>query len=223
MNKEFEYMEFGSYPQGVLGETEPIEWIVLDRKGKSKKKNSSILLLSKYALEYGTYHNDEYNVTWEKCYLRKWLNTEFYSQAFSSEEQERIVNSSISNNDNVLCGYANGYQPVLLAEGGEDTLDKVFLLSLDEVNRYLGFASYSTEFEERFLVSDCFPTKYVAECQAGFLNENGSCDWWLRTPGHSGRAVSVDWYFENSTPQSNGREYLWGGFIRPAIWIYEES
>ena len=38
MNKEFEVMEFGSYPQGINGEIKPIEWIILDRKGKNKKK-----------------------------------------------------------------------------------------------------------------------------------------------------------------------------------------
>ena len=97
-------------------------------------------------------------------------------------------------------------------------------MRLHEVNCYLGESSESTEFEERFMVSACFPTKYVSECQAGLLNEDGTCDWWLRTPGRNGRAVSVDYRYNDSyIPQSSGREYLWGGFIRPAVWIFAEG
>lgn len=223
MNKEFEVMEFGSYPQGINGEIKPIEWIILDRKGKNKKKKEELLLLSKYALDYNVYHDDRFNVTWEKCYLRKWLNTEFFSQTFSEKEQDKIITASVSNNDNVQCGYANGYQRVLVGDGGEDTLDKVFLLSLDEVNNRLGVFKDETEFEKRYMVPACIPTKYVAERWASSLNENGTCNWWLRTPGRGGRAVTVEHVIDDIyIPRSLGTEYSWGGFVRPAIWIYGE-
>lgn len=61
--------------------------------------------------------------------MRQWLNNEFFKTAFKTFEKELIVETKVSNPDNAGFG----------TKGGNDTRDKIFLLSLDEVNRY--FAS----------------------------------------------------------------------------------
>lgn len=57
---------------------------------------------------------------------RCWLNDKFYNTAFSEEEQAVVVNTNVVNEDN----------PFYNAEGGNDTADKVWLLSLGETERY---------------------------------------------------------------------------------------
>lgn len=55
---------------------------------------------------------------------------------------------------------------------GNDTQDKVFLLSIDEVNRF--FASDDARV--------CMPTK-TAVANGAYTNAAGACLWWLRSPG----------------------------------------
>ena len=113
---------FGNYEQDSNFEngTEPVEWYVLD------KADGEATLLSVYLLDCQPYHEDYEDITWENCTLRSWLNSEFYNTAFSAEEQQVIINTNIINEDNPYYG----------TEGGNDTVDKVWLLSLGEVERY---------------------------------------------------------------------------------------
>ena len=97
------------------------EWIVLDKQG------SKLFLISKLVIvEAKKYHNKDEAVTWEKCSLRAWLNGEYITNAFSSEEQAMIICTKNKNPNNPSYG----------TPGGKDTVDKVFLLSIDEVNKY---------------------------------------------------------------------------------------
>jgi len=66
-------------------------------------------------------------ITWEHSFARRWLNTDFLKQ-FNHDEQSQIIETRVENNDN----------PYLMISGGNDTNDKVFLLSLDEVLMYFG-------------------------------------------------------------------------------------
>ena len=84
---------FGSYPyyceQDEEPIEEPIEWIIISQD----KHNDTALIMSKYVLEARHYHNKYANITWEKSYLRKWLNNDFLNKAFSEEEKSRIMES----------------------------------------------------------------------------------------------------------------------------------
>jgi len=64
---------------------------------------------------------------WSECSLRGWLNGEFYS-GFSAEEKSRILSTNVVNNVNPWYG----------TDGGQDTVDHVFLLSIEEVVEYFG-------------------------------------------------------------------------------------
>ncbi len=115
---------FGSYEQDndAVNGTEPVEWYVLD------KADGEATLLAVHLLDCQQYHEADENITWENCTLRSWLNGEFYNTAFSEEEQAAIVNTNVINEDNSYWGWD--------MEGGNDTEDKVWLLSLEEIERY---------------------------------------------------------------------------------------
>ena len=86
-----------------------------------------MFLLSKKILEIKSYNNSEWGAcTWENCSLRKWLNSEFIEATFSSEEQSKIQTTSVSADKN----------PKYNTNPGNTTVDKVFILSINEFNKY---------------------------------------------------------------------------------------
>lgn len=127
------YITFGTYEQDNKKKNgqEPIEWLVLENNGES------ILVISKYALDgqpysnvYDTYAYKPYPITWEYCSLRAWLNSTFYTTAFSEGERARIQPTLLSNKVN-----KSNYE-TRNVDGGNDTLDNVFILSYDEIIKY---------------------------------------------------------------------------------------
>ena len=187
---EYEYVTLGAYKQG--DGRKAIEWRVL------AKKEGKALLVSRYALDFQPYNVEKTNVTWETCSLRQWLNGTFFRSAFSPEEQERILSTTVP----------AGRNPMYSTSPGNDTTDKVFLLSITEANKY--FRSV----EER----KCAPTKYAAT-QGAYTNpSNGNCWWWLRSPGnYSFYAAFVS--SGGSVSNDGDRVHLGAGAVRPALWI----
>jgi len=161
---EWDIIEFGPY-----------EWIVLE-----KNANGAMLLLSKDILERRAYHSDRSDMTWAKSDIRKYLNLIFIN-SFSPEERERIISTHNKTPDNPQYG----------TDGGNDTYDHIFLLSIEEaeelklrVGTYKGDAHW----------------------------------WWLRSPGRIGfDGVGVN---ADGTISVSGRD-LWrvDGGIRPAMWL----
>ncbi len=184
---------FGSYEQDndTSNGKEPIEWIVLDvQHGKS-------LIISKYALDCQCYNKMYADVTWETCSLRKWLNGTFLEEAFSKEEQEKIPTVTVTADKNPKC----------YTDPGKDTKDRVFLLSIQETEKY--FAS-SDELQ-------CKPTAYAISQECDVDQAVGTCWWWLRSIGElSKRAAHVHHYFGI---YYGGEDVDYGGAVRPALWI----
>lgn len=123
-------VKFGSYNQTVTFEPEPIKWRVLSVDG------DDAFLLADQCLDCKPYCEAPYYedsvVTWETCSLRKWLNDEFYNEAFKANEKSAIKQTMVVNEDNPEHG----------TEGGSDTKDNVFLLSIAEAsNPEYGFAA----------------------------------------------------------------------------------
>lgn len=176
-------------------EPEPIPWIVLDRQP------GRILVLSKYALNskaYQTYENERPNITWAQCELRDWLNHDFFSKAFDADEQSRILSETVPADVNPA--HRN-------VDPGNDTEDRVFLLSAAEVLRY--FPSPAARL--------CFPTEYARECGADTDDADGRCWWWLRSPGHSQTSAAIVSKFDGEIVTNYiGMDNVG---IRPAMWI----
>ena len=184
-------VKFGSYEQDNVtsnGE-EDIEWKVL------AKEKGKLLLISEYALDCKPYNEEYEDVTWETSSIRRWLNGEFMRIAFTGAEQELIAEITVENSNNSEYG----------TKGGEDTNDKIFLLSVDEAEKY--FASDEAR--------DCALTAYaIANGASGF--------WWLRSPGHgqdSAARVGSD-----GGVVTSGYNVDFGSFaVRPALWVNLES
>ena len=119
-NGKYYTFTFGNYPQGEDGEEQPIEWRVL------AVENGKALVISEKLLDCVRYNEKFTNVTWETCTLRKWMNGEFINKAFSSSEQAKIATVTNQNPDNSIHN----------TKGGNATQDKIFALSIDEVNQY---------------------------------------------------------------------------------------
>ncbi len=157
---------FGHYEQdkNPLNGNEPILWRVLE------VGEDSLLLLSEYGLICKNYNETFTNVTWETSTLRAWLNGAFLDAAFTNKEKEAIQDTQVVNKD------SKTYK----TSGGNDTIDKVFLLSYDEVqNNAYGFQSgISNKSKSRQMRL----TKSALE--EGYVNkDNGNTCWWLRSPG----------------------------------------
>ena len=137
-----EYVTLGTYEQdGDEGNgKEPIEWLILTQD------DEKMLVVSKYCLDYLRYPDDwGSNVVWETSSLRSYLNSDFIDNTFSAQEQQQII---LSENEN------KASEEFYSTVDGNPTEDKVFLLSIDEVQTYLpnstsselSFRAYGTDY-----------------------------------------------------------------------------
>lgn len=179
---------FGRYVQdNDLKRPEEIEWIVLAKEG------NKILIISKYGLDRQPYNSTQKNIVWKNCTLRNWLNNDFLDSAFGDEEKSIIQLTDVSADKN----------PEYDTQQGEDTQDKVFLLSSLEAKRY--FASVSA--------MQCDSTDYAERIK----NSYSDYGWWLRTSGcQSDAATAVTSYGVYNWGWQVQCEYC---DVRPAMWI----
>ena len=206
---------FGNYPQKTDGTIMPIEWQVLD------VKDNRAFIISKYCLDNKLYSDEHEGVTWETCSLRSWLNGDFYNMAFSADEQKIIENTDVKNNDNPIWG----------TNGGNDTIDKIFLLSLDETLNYFNLTKdeKNESHAERMVYcygdqSSSAPTQYAVS--KGLYENDGSCDWWLRSVGGGGNGALVGGWIVYGGSENVGYTGTYGrdeNGVRPALWVNTEG
>ena len=205
------YVTFGTYPQTKAGnDATPIEWLVLARDG------NKALLISRYALDAQPYNKDYTSVTWETCTLRKWLNGTFYNKAFSSAEQAAILTTNVDNSKNqCYSGWSTS--------GGNNTQDKVFLLSYAEANKYFG-VTYDNSSNTKSRVA---PTAYAIAQGAWTSSSNKTADstdagwWWLRSPGHYQDCAAL--VYSDGSLFSFFSVNNASGSVRPALWVNIEA
>lgn len=195
-------IEFGSYDQDndASNGKEAIEWQVLE------KDNNNLFIISKYALDVQPYNSELGTVTWDTCSLRSWLNETFFNEAFSESEQAIIKTTN-------LVAYTNTNSGTKL---GEDTNDKVFLLSVDEVNKYF------TSDEAKM----CAPTAHAVANGADFymmdsykIDGVSACCWWLRTPGYHYRDAAATVLWDGTVYADDNLVCDIYVCVRPAMWI----
>ena len=151
---------FGHYEQDedLTNGQEPIEWIVLD----VDEKNQKAFLLSKSCLETKVVYPERVPMYWGASTLREWMNGEFLNAAFTAEEQEKILTTTVTNEN-----------PHGMKGAGADTEDKLYLLSHEEILHY--FPEQSSRM--------AYATEH-AKAQGCTIGETtGACRWWLRTTG----------------------------------------
>lgn len=166
---------------------EPIKWRVLNVNG-----NDAFLLADK-GLDDQKYNTSYTSETWETSTIRSWLNgysassnvygtdysnKNFIDTAFSTSEQTAINTTTVINDDNLYYG----------TEGGNNTSDKVFLMSESEVYTesaasYGFVSSYGTYDEARRSKSSAY-AKAMGTWSSTSTDYRGNCYWWLRSPGN---------------------------------------
>ena len=171
------YIYFGSYYERN-GKPGPIEWKIL------KEDDGKLLIISAGILDFQPYNTERADVTWETCSLRRWLNEDFINAAFNASEQQYILTTTISNPDNAEYG----------TKGGNDTEDKVFLLSIDEAQTFF----------------------------ADNQSRTSSDKWWLRSPGKApdgaANVASDGWATSGGYIDDVWRVDSEFG-VRPVLWI----
>jgi len=157
---------FGRYEQdnNIKNGKEPILWRVLE------VNDDTIFLLSEYGLVCRFYNDTYESVTWETSTIRRWLNSTFLESAFLKPEIDAICDTVIKTKDNKRYGSC----------GGNKTVDKVFLLTSDDVNNTAyGFQKGS---KRKSKTRTCRITEYALV--EGYRNkDNNNTCWWLRSPG----------------------------------------
>ena len=58
------------------------------------KTSDSLFVISEYALDSKPFDKGYKTNDWDKCSLKKWLNSTFFNKAFTSEEKSLIENTS---------------------------------------------------------------------------------------------------------------------------------
>lgn len=229
----FDVVKFGSYEQdGIDNGTEAIEWYVIARE------DGKALLFSRYILEgamYKEYDNSE-DITWENSDLRRWLNEDFCSQAFVDEERSMIQETKLINKDN----------PVWGTFGGNDTIDKVFILGIDEIAKYFDFTyKNETNSEYDYASEDLYSTattaayktlspitdEYTEERYSAFFDKMcysnkdiyGTIQpyFWVRTVGREQYDVCYCKFGYVCEDNYNPAGTNYG--VRPAIWVDEAA
>lgn len=220
------FISFGTYPQGWDGEKRSLGWRVLDCK------DDELLLLSSLVIDAKGYHNSLTGITWENCDLRKWLNDEFLKQAFSEYEQDTLIQRHrLENPDNE--DYRTYWGTWW---GGNSTEDKVFLLSIQEAQKY--FTTGTPKRQERAAATGSgvtdkeyfyrtngddamvfgWPTDYAKE-QGVDLSALPFSWWWLRSPGMNGRnAAYISGFLASICVHGHEVTKAEGG-VRPVLWL----
>ena len=180
-------VQFGQYPQGANGEMQPLMWRVL------AVENGRALLITDKLIDCVMYNEKLVDVTWETCTLRKWMNNDFISKAFSSSQQAQIATVSNQNPNNPKYG----------TKGGNATQDRIFALSIDEANKY--FSSYSDRI--------AYTTDYAQK-----KGLDRSEWWWLRSPGIN--SSSAAFVLSNGYITRSGFDVFRNIVaVRPALWL----
>ena len=168
---------------------DPVKWRVLN------VSDGKALLLADKALDDQKYYTIYTYVTWGSSTVRSWLNgydstsnaygtdysnKNFIDSAFTSSEQSAIETTSVVNKDKLTDG----------TEGGDNTNDKIFLLSESEVYtdnaKAYGFViNYDVSDEARRCKSSAFAKAMGIDSFTGSESSDytGNCWWWLRSMG----------------------------------------
>jgi len=167
----------------------PYQWIIL------KVENDKTLIITKEIVKCRPYDSSpvdaegriakKFSTTWEHCTLRNYLNLHFYNNTFTPEEQSKILSVVLKNEDN----------PSYKTPGGNDSTDKIFILSASEAKAYF---------------------KNDASRKNTWRSKEQN--WWLRTPGATGEyAATVSKAGKVGT--RGGYAFMGLTGIRPALWL----
>lgn len=202
----FKVLEFGFYEQdnNLEDEHEPIEWLVLD------ERDDKVLVISKKTIVSISYNSKSENITWDKSILRLYLNNVFHDGYFNDEEKRMIIPTTLKNSTINDFGFSNG----------ADTLDRIFILSIDEYEKY--FKSN----EERVAAGTPYGKSIGLQISstlpiADVPIENGTFYWARNVGYHKTDTTCVNWDGKINTYGYDCKSDGMGA--RPCMWLKKEA
>ena len=199
-DSSFETLSFGRYEQDNNPDNgpEPICWIVLE------KQEGKRLLFAKDLLDKKQYNAIYKSITWEESDLRTWLNTDFLQTAFTEEEQAAILLTDVDNSP------AQSH-PNYKATSGNNTQDKIFLISYAEATTYF------TDNESRRSAPTDYAIAQGVKYDRAYEIDGRPCGmWWLRSAGDRQWRVMIS-YFWGKLNYTFAKKDVVG--IRPMLWV----
>ena len=156
------------------------KWRLLD----VDREGNRGLFITEDVVAIRPYHQSNRRVAWEKCSLRLWLNNEFYNE-LPIYIKSRVIETMNRNSD----------FPYFGSFTDRETLDKVFLLSVDEAQRLF------SDNEDRLATYN-----------------NRVREWWLRTSSERERIAGT--VNDKGMVQDYNGVYMESEYtgVRPAIW-----
>lgn len=209
---------------GVIDNDEYLEWRVLD------KQEERILVITESLVDVRQFHHarsDEQNhfieVTWDMSDIRQYINGELYDSLFNEYEKSKICDTNVTTPE----GPEKSLNEEDYPSGGADTIDKLFLLSYDEVRKYFVSDESMKPSNEIYMyfdykdgttiLSEIYRVKpgenYNVKSGVGSRQIKG---WWLRTPGG---IIAHSLEVNDGSIDMNGLSVIDECGIRPAMWI----
>ena len=152
----------------------PITWRVVKIRG------TKATLLADRMPDSHPFHDSFEDTNWSKSSLRQWLNSEFLQRAFNDEERECILETENDNDRNSYYG----------TDCGPATLDKVFILSANEI--YASSTATAYGFYAGSGIDDSakrFRSTLYAKCRGAWWSSvdayRGNSFWMMRTSGYT--------------------------------------
>lgn len=223
---------------------EPIKWRILTINGNSAFLMSELALdLWKPQLNFTSdkglsYNTDQgvpegiYANNWEYSFIRKWLNETFYNDVFN-DLQKDIIKITLVDNSARSCN-PNEYPKYFkdgknqFAEQVQNTNDKIFLLSVQEVTtKAYGFSKEIGNDSARALGTTDFARfqglcSYLNEGRGDFSRTEGTVNWLTRSPYEDyatySQGLSIHTVHSGIYPGRLNFPLDIGGIV-PALWI----
>ena len=183
--EENPYIGFGTYPYERNGEKAPIEWIIIDIS------QGVCSMISRYCLDVKPYHEGKGQVQWDESTIRKWLNQDFFNDAFSVEEQEFIIPAE------------NPYSSA-------HATDKVYLLSKEQGESVL------TNKQQRKTYLTSYASRNGERYRNGDQAESSISTWWLGDTYREGKDI-IGYYMGYNTSPTKYLDKPKG--VRPVITV----
>lgn len=208
------YSNVASYPYssaavGDIVQLGGFNWMVLNTQ------DSKALIISEQVISQRQWHYEQRIMTWESSDMRQYLNGKFFDNTFTEGEKAFIAETRVINNTNPWYGTVGA---------GNDTMDRVFLLSVEEVIHYFGdsgildrYAGQAIAALPGFLTDEYNFARATTSIESEIVSW-----WWLRTPGH----FVSPWLDASAAAVTGAGDVVpYGiylvteGGVRPALWI----
>jgi len=176
-------------------------WRILDIQ------DNMALIITDEVVELRAYHNTYKDTTWYDCETRRYLNSEFLNR-FDENNQSRILLVTNKNMDNPWYG----------TKAGNESQDRIFLLSLEEVCRFFGDSTdklYNRGNNRYWKKNDVNNSKRLAR----LVDACGCWWWWLRSPGRHNRLAAYIHGTDGCVGVNGNNVTNDRGGIRPALWL----